>query len=87
MGRKKESVMKTFMSSCAVALGLAMGLSACTDGYGYNGSGYSGYGSNTPSYYAPGYGSGYHGPGYGSGYYRPGYGSGYNGAGYYGYGR
>ena len=78
MGRKKESVMKTFISSCAVALGLAMGLSACTDGYGYNGSGYSGYGSNTPSYY---------GPGYGSGYYRPGYGSGYNGAGYYGYGR
>src|ERR1700746_1303379 len=29
----KEPAMKTFISSCALALGLAMGLSACTDPY------------------------------------------------------
>ena len=33
MGRKKEPIMKTLISSCAVALGLAIGLSACTDPY------------------------------------------------------
>src|ERR1700732_4095944 len=32
-GAEKEPVMKTFISSCTLALGLAMGLSACTDPY------------------------------------------------------
>src|ERR1700736_5609828 len=33
VGEEKEPVMKVLVSSCAVALGLAMGLSACTDPY------------------------------------------------------
>src|SRR6266446_9058714 len=32
-GAEKEPVMKALISSCALALGLAMGLSACTDPY------------------------------------------------------
>jgi hypothetical protein len=32
-GAEKELVMKKLISSCAFALGLAMGLSACTDPY------------------------------------------------------
>jgi hypothetical protein len=32
-GAEKEPVMKTLISSCAFALGLAIGLSACTDPY------------------------------------------------------
>jgi hypothetical protein len=92
-GVGKEPVMKKLIYSCAFALGLAMGLSACTDPYdpgqraigGLFGaattpsSSYYGYGSSGPGYYSRTY--------YGSGFYGSGYnGPGYNGSGYYGYG-
>jgi hypothetical protein len=86
--------MKKLIYSCAFALGLAMGLSACTDPYdpgqraiggGLFGaattpsSSYYGYGSSGPGYYSRTYyGSGYNGSGYN--------GFGYNGSGYYGSG-
>jgi len=97
-GTEKEPVMKKLISSCAFALGLAMGVSACTDPYDpgqraiggglLGGSlGALGGAATTPSPDYYGYGSGASGyNGYGS--YGPQYyGSGYNGAGYYGYGR
>jgi hypothetical protein len=82
----KEPVMKKLISSCAFVVGLAMGLSACTDPYdpGQRAIGGGLFGAGTgamtpsPSYY--GYGSS------GSGYNRYGsYGARYYGSGYNAY--
>jgi hypothetical protein len=75
-GGGKEPVMKKLISSCAVALGLVTGLSACTDPYdpgqrAIGGAvGAVGGAATTPS---PGYyGYGYNEPGYyGRSYYGP----------------